>query len=149
MWGLWYCVETLYWQPDMSTFEYTGLVLSMGIASGLGINVAHELIHKLTKTEPVVGRCLLWLTCYGHFETEHIMGHHKRVSTEDDPASSRLNESLYSFYFRSVFLSFLSALHLERTRLALKQRSFWSLHNRIIVSLLVSFVLIPSLLFHF
>ena len=37
------------------------------------------------------------------FVDEHIKGHHKWVSTLEDPATSRKNESLIFFIFRSMY----------------------------------------------
>jgi alkane 1-monooxygenase len=52
-----------------------------------------------------------------HFFVEHNRGHHKNVSTDDDPASSRLNETVYAFWFRSVKDGWFSAWHLENERM--------------------------------
>ena len=41
-------------------------------------------------------------TGYGHFYVEHNRGHHKRVATVEDPATSRFGESLYHFVPRSL-----------------------------------------------
>ncbi len=43
------------------------LALSVGIVAGLGINVAHEMLHKLDGPNRALGRLLLVATCYGHF----------------------------------------------------------------------------------
>jgi alkane 1-monooxygenase len=39
---------------------------------------------------------------YSHFYNEHTKGHHKNVATPEDPATARINESIYEFIFRSV-----------------------------------------------
>jgi alkane 1-monooxygenase len=44
-----------------------------------------------------------------HFFIEHNKGHHKRVSTPEDPASARYGESVYGFYLRSMVFSYVSA----------------------------------------
>jgi alkane 1-monooxygenase len=44
-----------------------------------------------------------------HFYIEHNKGHHKNVSTKEDPSSARRGESVYRFYFRSVVLGYLSS----------------------------------------
>ena len=44
-----------------------------------------------------------WPRCfYGHFYIEHNRGHHVRVATPEDPASSRLGENFYQFWPRTV-----------------------------------------------
>ena len=39
---------------------------------------------------------------YGHFYIEHNRGHHVRVATPEDPASSRVGETFYAFWPRTV-----------------------------------------------
>lgn len=46
---------------------------------GLGINIAHELIHKQNLFEKTLGKILLISVFYGHFYIEHLYGHHKKV----------------------------------------------------------------------
>lgn len=67
-----------------------------------------------------------------HFFIEHNRGHHKNVSTDEDPASSRYGETLYAFFIRSVRDGWLSAWHLERKRLDRASQPFWSLQNEML-----------------
>jgi len=61
------------------------------------------------------------------------MGHHKKVGTKDDPASSKFGENVYRFIPKSVVFSFLSACHLESKRLQKENLSVYSLrHNQMI-----------------
>lgn len=87
-------------------FNYYCLILfsiSVGMITGsIGINVAHELLHKNNFIESSLSKILLCSVCYGHFYIEHIWGHHKKVATLEDPATSRLNETIYSFLPRSI-----------------------------------------------
>lgn len=41
----------------------------------------------------LLGRALIWTVTYDHFFVEHARGHHARVATEDDPATSRFGET--------------------------------------------------------
>jgi len=97
-----------------------GLVLSVGAISGAAINAAHELGHKHPAWERWLARIALAPVAYGHFYVEHNRGHHRRVATFDDPASSRLGESFWRFLPRTVIGSLRSAWQLERGRLAAK-----------------------------
>jgi alkane 1-monooxygenase len=97
---------------------WLGLVLSVGAIGGASINAAHELGHKLPAWERWISRVALAPVLYGHFYVEHNRGHHRRVATFDDPASSRLGESFWAFLPRTVWGSLQSAWHLERARLA-------------------------------
>jgi alkane 1-monooxygenase len=67
-----------------------------------------------------------------HFFIEHNRGHHKNVSTDEDPASSRYGEVLYTFFFRTITGSWLSAWKLERVRLERKKQSIWSWQNEML-----------------
>ncbi|MCX5744570.1 MAG: hypothetical protein NT062_18930, partial [Proteobacteria bacterium] len=52
-------------------------------------------------------------TCYGHFYIEHNRGHHVRVATPEDPASSRVGENFYQFLPRTVWGSLVHSWRLE------------------------------------
>ncbi len=96
--------------PGLLWWEITGRIFSMGLLCGsLGINVAHELGHRVNKFEQVLAKALLLTSLYMHFFIEHNKGHHKNVATPADPSSARYNEPVYTFYFRTIILSYLSA----------------------------------------
>jgi len=97
-----------------------GWIVSIGIVGGLGINVAHELIHKDEKLETRAGGFLLSLVCYAGFKVEHLRGHHVHVSTPEDASSSRYNQSLYNFLPQAYMRNFLNAWKLEAERLQRK-----------------------------
>ncbi|HSF44739.1 MAG TPA: alkane 1-monooxygenase [Chitinophagaceae bacterium] len=95
---------------DNKWWELTGKTFVMGLLCGtFGINVAHELGHRSTRSEQVLAKILLLTSLYMHFFIEHNKGHHKKVSTPEDPASARFGESVYAFYARSIVFSYLSA----------------------------------------
>lgn len=109
-----------------------GWIVSIGIVGGLGINVAHELIHKDDKLETRAGGFLLSLVCYAGFKVEHLRGHHVHVSTPEDASSSRYNQSLYNFLPQAYVRNFLSAWKLEAERLQRKGYKALSWHNELI-----------------
>jgi len=118
---------------DFFWWEKAGMVIAMGISCGvLGINVAHELGHRLTKWEQQLSKALLLTSLYMHFFIEHNRGHHKNVSTPLDPASARYGETIYSFYFRTIIGSFRSAWQLEKKRLKRSGLPVWSWKNEMI-----------------
>lgn len=91
-------------------WDATGRIFSMGLLCGtFGINVAHELGHRIKKYEQFFAKALLLTSLYMHFFIEHNKGHHKNVATPEDPSSARYNEPVFSFYFRTVIFSYLSA----------------------------------------
>lgn len=117
----------------LQPYEYVGLVLSMGIGCGaLGINVAHELGHRHKWYEQWMSKALLLTAQYMHFFIEHNRGHHKRVSTNEDPATSRYGEVVYTFWFRSIVMGYLSAWEIETARLAKLGRPWWHWSNEML-----------------
>ncbi len=99
-----------------------GLAVTVGFVAGLGINTAHELGHKRESHERWLAKVALAQSFYGHFYIEHNRGHHVRVATPPDPASSRLGESFYAFWPRTVLGSLASAWRLEQRRYRLRGR---------------------------
>lgn len=137
-------------------YAKVGMTLAFGLACGiLGINVAHELGHRNTWHEQLMSKMLLLTTLYMHFFIEHNRGHHKNVSTDQDPASSRYGEMVYSFYFRTIIGGWLSAWKLESERLKQTGKGFWTWHNEMLrfqiiqiafVAAIYSFWGLPTLL---
>nr|WP_309234531.1 alkane 1-monooxygenase [Nocardia sp. XZ_19_385] len=130
---------------DLSVLDKLGLAATLGFVSGIGINAAHELGHRVEHLERWLAKVALAQSCYGHFFVEHNRGHHVRVATPEDPASGRLGESLWEFLPRSVIGGFRSAIGLERERLARKGKRWWSPHNHILQAWSMSIVLFGGL----
>ena len=130
---------------DLAFLEQLGLALTIAMVAGIGINTAHELGHKRASTERWLAKIALAQTGYGHFFIEHNRGHHVRVATPEDPASSRLGESFWAFLPRTVKGSLTSAVELERERLARTGDGFWSLKNDVLNAWLMTLVLFGAL----
>ncbi|MGC4891453.1 alkane 1-monooxygenase [Micromonospora sp. DT227] len=109
-----------------------GLVATVGVVDGIAINTAHELGHKRERAERRLSKIALAPTGYGHFHVEHNRGHHTRVATPEDPASSRLGESFWAFWPRTVAGSLRSAWRLEAGRFRLRGRSPWTWRNDVL-----------------
>jgi alkane 1-monooxygenase len=131
---------------DLSTAEKVGLSFTIGFVGGIGISTAHELGHKRESVERWMSKIALAQSFYGHFYIEHNRGHHVRVATPADPASSRMGESLYAFWPRTVGGSALSAWSLERRRLARHAQGPFRLGNDVLNAWLLSGVLWVALL---
>ena len=130
--GLQVWAMTLLASGMFSTLGAIGWVFSIGIVGGLGINVAHELIHKDDRLETWAGGFLLSLVCYAGFKVEHLRGHHVHVSTPEDASSSRYNQSLYHFLPQAYVRNFLNAWKLEAQRLSRKGLKPFSWRNELI-----------------
>jgi alkane 1-monooxygenase len=123
-----------------------GLALTMGVVSGIAINTAHELGHKREENERWLSKIALASSGYGHFYVEHNRGHHVRVATPEDPASSRFGENFWtSFLPRTVWGSLRSSWHLEVKRFARHEQNPWSLRNDILISWAMTIALFTAL----
>ncbi len=123
--GLWVATR-----GHLSGFELVGLVVSLGILGGAGINVAHELMHRKAKLDKALAEALMTSVSYTHFCVEHIYGHHKNVATPLDPATARFGEAVYRFLPRSVLGGMRSFWRIEGELAARKGYGRFDLRNR-------------------
>lgn len=115
---------------NVETYELTGMIISVGIVLGVnGINVAHELGHRQTSNERFIGKALLLPAQYMHFYIEHNFGHHLHAATPEDPATARYNQSVYSFWFSSIFRQYLKSWKIQQKLLKNNKKSFFSIKN--------------------
>lgn len=145
---------------DLTFASVIVLALTAGSYSGLGINTAHELGHKKPALERLLARLVLAVPAYGHFCVEHNRGHHVQVATAEDPASSRMGESIYKFTLREIPGAFRRGWLNEKARLARAGLSVWNPGNEILqsyalsavlqIGLIIAFgwIMIPFLLIH-
>ncbi len=120
-----------------------GRTISMGLMCGIfGINIAHELGHRNSKEERFLSKALLLTSLYLHFYIEHNRGHHRNVATLKDPATARVNENVYFFWIRTIVLSYLSAWHIEASRLRKQNQPVFSLKNQMLIFQLIQFALL-------
>ena len=111
--GVYYIQNT-----DQAVWEKIMLALNIAIScASIGFTIGHELGHKANKFESFLTDLLYQSMNIMHFKLEHNVGHHTNVATYNDPATSRLNESYYSFLPRTVFGSYMSAFRHERKNL--------------------------------
>ena len=117
----------------MTWRDVAGRIWVMGLLCGtFGINVGHELGHRVNKFEQTLAKALLLTSLYMHFFTEHNKGHHKRVATPEDPSSARYGEPVYLFYFRTIIFSYISAWHIANDETRKKGKPVFSLYNEMI-----------------
>ncbi len=115
------------------THEIVGIMLSIALSNGgIGITIAHELIHRKSLVEQYLGRIMLLSVFYMHFAIEHVRGHHALVATEEDPATARRGQSYYQFWWTSVTGQWLSAWKLEARRLTKIGRPAIHIRNEMI-----------------
>jgi alkane 1-monooxygenase len=133
-------------ESGLTAWDITGRISGFGIMCGtIGINVAHELGHRVKKHEQFMAKALLLTSQYMHFFIEHNRGHHKNVSTTEDPSSARKNEWLPFFWIRSVVTGYISAWRLENKRLSRKYQRVFSLKNEMLRFLLIQVLLLVAI----
>jgi len=131
---------------DLSLPGFIVLAVVAGMTSGLAINTGHELGHKNSVIEKILAKIVLAVPAYGHFTIDHNLGHHRNVSTPDDPASARMGESIYKFALREIPGAFNEAWTIERDRLRRRDRPIWHPNNQILQSYLLTAVLTIALI---
>ncbi len=135
---------------ELVWWEIMGRILSMGLLCGtFGINVAHELGHRVNRYEQFFAKTLLLTSLYMHFFIEHNKGHHKNVATPEDPSSARLNEPVFSFYFRTIIFSYLSAWKIANQEM--KKKKLPGLHwkNEMLQAQIIQLAFIAMIFFWF
>jgi alkane 1-monooxygenase len=144
VWGAW-----MLGSGGLDVLDKIGLSIGIGMVAGIAINTAHELGHKKEQHERWFARIALAQPFYGHFFIEHNRGHHVRVATPEDPASSRVGETVWGFMPRTVWGSLTSAWGLEKRRLERRKQSPWTLHNDVLNAWAMSVVLWGGLMLAF
>ena len=130
--ALFYFLQSLT-QVDLRTIDIVARVFTMGLLCGtFGINVGHELGHRVNKFEQILAKLLLMTSLYMHFFIEHNKGHHKNVATPQDPSSARKGEMVYAFYFRTIILSYLSAWKIANVESQKKFQTKFTIHNEML-----------------
>jgi alkane 1-monooxygenase len=69
---------------------------------------------------------------YTHFFIEHNKGHHKNVSTPQDPSSAPYRMSLYRFWIRSICGVYLGAWHISNEEMNKENKPPFSLQNEML-----------------
>jgi len=123
-----------------------GWVLSVALSTGgIGITVAHELIHRRSKTERWIGRLILMTVLYMHFAIEHVRGHHKNVGTKEDAATASQGTSVYAFILYTIPAQWVSAWKLELQRLRKLEIPTWSWRNEMMLFLAIQSIWLIAL----
>jgi len=130
---------------ELPWYSWLATVIITGSMLGFGLNLSHELGHKKDWLGRKVGLFNSALGAYGHFSVEHNRGHHRHVATPEDPASSKMGESIYRFMFRELPGAYFRAWDLESERLERMGKSPWSLDNEIVQAGLITALLYGGL----
>ncbi|MDZ4190997.1 MAG: alkane 1-monooxygenase [Pseudomonas sp.] len=122
----------------LSTWLITGLMIGM-----TGTITAHELTHRTwDPISMLIGRWLLAFSFDTGFSIEHVYGHHRYVSTTEDPATAPRGRNVYWHILVSTLKGNLSAWRIERQRLARKGQAVLGWRNAVIRGHLMSVLLV-------
>jgi alkane 1-monooxygenase len=136
--------------PTLTVVDKIGRIGTMGLLCGtFGINVGHELGHRIKPFEQTLAKISLLSSLYMHFIIEHNKGHHKNVATPEDPSSARLGEPLYLFFFRTIILSYVSAWKISINEIEKKKKSFISSANEMLLFHVIELLFIALIIFLF
>lgn len=142
-------MDTISSKESINNFHFFGLILLCGLVSTIiCFIVGHELIHRASKLDQIIGGLLLCLVCYPSFKIEHRRSHHRWVGTANDASSAKKGQNLYYFLPRAIILNTREAWALENQRLKNKmglkkiihhEMVYWAIINTVL--LLVAFIL--------
>lgn len=122
-----------------------GIVLTILMIGICGTIPAHELTHRTwDPISMLVGRWLLAFSYDTNFSIEHVYGHHRYVSTIDDPATAPRGRSVYFHIVASTIKGHLSAWNIEKRRLKREGKGVLSLSNAVIRGILMSGLLLGA-----
>ncbi len=112
-WTVWYVSDATH----LNLIEKFAIFASLGVVTGaVGINFAHELMHKTSRLERVLADLLLASVLYSHFRSEHLLVHHIHACTPKDAATARYNEGFHRFFARVIWQVPRSAFRAEASR---------------------------------
>ena len=117
---------------DLPWWSIVALAIGVGMVDGGCITTGHELGHKHSPLDRFAAKICNAVVGYAHFAIEHNRGHHVWVSTPEDPASSRMGETIYQFARRELPGAFFRGWEQEALRLAKRGKSAWSIENEIL-----------------
>ena len=89
-WGVFFYALNYYYKTELTfstLFKLLGVVLIVFSNNAGQFSVSHEILHK-PGWRRVIGTFHMLKTLNMHFTYEHIFGHHRKVATEEDPASA-------------------------------------------------------------
>ena len=128
---------TTWWQHAIG-IAMTALMIGIcGTISG------HELTHRTwDRVSVFIGRWLLAFSFDTNFSIEHVYGHHRYVSTIDDPATAPRGRNVYYHIVASTIRGNLSAWDIEKRRLQREGKGVLSLSNAALRGFLMMAVLV-------
>ena len=132
--------DATHWGHHVSGVVLTGLMIGM-----IGTIPAHELTHRTwDPVSMLVGRWLLAFSFDTVFSIEHVYGHHRYVSTTEDPATAPRGRNVYFHVLASTIKGNISAWKIEQKRLKREGHGVFTPFNAVIRGHLMSVLLVAA-----
>ncbi len=137
-------IDILAARADTHPIHYVSLSILLALSIGLiSTLVGHELTHRTwDPVSMLIGRWLLAFSFDSNFAIEHVYGHHRYVSTIDDPATAPRGRNVYAHLFISTYRCNVGSWVIEGERLKKKGLGLFSVHNLAIRGYLMSIALV-------
>lgn len=128
-------------RANTNVIDMALLVTAMAMFYAIsGINVAHELVHRIKQRDVLIGRWLLSFSLDTAFSLEHVYGHHLNIGTPKDPATAPRGMNFWMFFLRVLWGEQRNAWHIEKRFLERRGQRVWSRHNRFLTGIAMSLV---------
>jgi alkane 1-monooxygenase len=100
--GLGLAIWAVAGNPALALGERVLVALAAGLMLGqISHPVAHELIHRPSRSARLMGRLIYTSILFGHHASAHLRVHHVHVGSRADPNSARWGEGFYRFVIRA------------------------------------------------
>jgi hypothetical protein len=119
--------------------EAAAVVFSAGVLGGWAVgSFGHELMHRSTRGEWLLGQLLLARCLHGAFALEHVYGHHINIGTPDDLSTAPRGMSFWRYLPRTFTGAFRGAARIEGERMRRRCLPWFSIENRFLQGVLLA-----------
>jgi len=130
-------------RPDLGAADVAWLIVGVGLASAVAICTAHELMHRRSRFDVLLGRLMSAFCLYGQMYVEH-MHHHATVGELAAGQTPPRGISVYRFAPLDVVHGLRNAWKVERDRLRRTGKPWW--HNMMVQDWAVGIALAAAFL---
>src|SRR6266481_2376924 len=126
LYALFYVGSVIYLAMSINRFNATEialLVVSSSLLGGIGFGAAHELLHGKERIDQILQRIMTSFLFYPHYKLIHVRSHHVHAGTDHDENTAWLDESIYSYIFRTIPGSMVRCWLMEAGQLVNGKRS--------------------------
>ncbi len=116
-------------RADLTVAGFAWLIVGVGIGSAVAICTAHELMHRRSKFDVLLGRFMSACCLYGHMHVEHLH-HHATVGDISAGETAPRGTAIYRFAPRDFVQGLRNAWTVESDRLRRTGEARW--HNEVL-----------------